>query len=94
MSVKEHIANFATPDRAIWVAQDSKHLSALGNLGDHDYLVQEERWLHGGFKLTMGFSIKPAGIKAIKDEKQAELMFRGDSVRLLYVCVKKDFQVA
>ena len=94
MSVKEHIANFATPDRAILVALDSKQLSALGNLGDHDYLVQEERWLHERFNLTMGFSIQPASIKAIKDQKQAWLMFRGDPVRLLYVCLRKDFQVA
>ena len=42
----------------------------------------------------MGFSIKPTGIKAIKDQKQAQRMFRGDSVRLLYVCLKKDFQAA
>ena len=40
----------------------------------------------------MGFSIRPAGIKAIKDQKQAQMMFRGDSVKLLYCCLKKDFQ--
>ena len=94
MSVKEHVQNFATPDRSILVPLDSKQLAALDGLGDHDYLIQEERWLHEGFNLSMGFSVHPAGIKSIKDQKQAQMMFRGDAVKMLYCCLKKDFPSA
>ena len=59
---------FSTPERPILVPLNSKHFAALGGLGDHDYLVQEERWLQDGFNLSMGFSVRPAGIKSIKDQ--------------------------
>jgi hypothetical protein len=94
MSVKEHVQSFSTSECPILILLDSKRLSALGGLGDHDYLAQEERWLQDGFNLSMGFSVRPAGIKSIKDKKQAQMMFRGDSMKFLYCCLKKDFQAA
>ena len=94
MSVKDHVPNFATPDRPILVSLDSKQLAALRGLDDHVYLIQEERLLHEGFNLSMGFCAHPAGIKSIKDQKQAQTMFRGDAVKMFYCCPKKDFQSA
>ena len=61
----------------MYVSLDSKQLAALGGLGDHDYLIQEERPLHEGFNLSMTFLVRPTGIKSIKDQKKAQMMFRG-----------------
>ena len=94
MSVKEHVQKFTTPVRSILVPLNSKQLAALGRLGDHDYLIHEESWLHEGFNLSTGFSVRPAGSKSIKDQKQAQMMFRGDAVKILYCCLKKGFQCA
>ena len=51
MSVKEFIAKHSTPDKAILSDNDSKQLSYVFDLKDHQFLVQEYHYVSSCFDL-------------------------------------------
>ena len=94
MSVKDHIAKHKTPDMEILTGMDSKQLAYCASLHDHDFLVQEERYLSDGLDLNMGFSVRQSGVKTVTDAKMARMLFRGEKPKWLIVTLRKDLVTA
>mmetsp|Transcript_25282 Transcript_25282/g.45705 ORF Transcript_25282/g.45705 Transcript_25282/m.45705 type:complete len:521 (-) Transcript_25282:5282-6844(-) len=94
MNVKEHITAHQTPATEILTGADSKQLVYIAQLEDHDFVVQDQRYLHAGLNLQMGFSLVQAGVKAITEKKAASMVFRGDTPKWLIVTLRKDLVAA
>ena len=91
MNAKDFLKKYSTPDMEILSKTDSEQLLVLAGLDDHDFVVQNERYLSSGLDLSMGFSMRFDGLKELNTPQKARVVFRGDEPELLCVTVKRSF---
>ena len=91
MNAKDFLKKYSTPDMEILSKTDSEQLLVLASPDDHEFVLQNERYLSRLLDLSMGFSMRFDGLRELNTPQKARVVFRGDEPELLCVTVKRSF---
>ena len=92
MNAKDFLKRYGTPEKEILTSTDSAQLVILVGLHEHDYVVQNERYLNQGLDLQVGFSMRFDGLKEPNSSQKAKTLFRGDEPEFMCVSIKRNFR--
>ena len=91
MNTKDFLKKYGTPEKEILASTDSAQMLILAGLHEHNYVVQNERYLNQGLDLQVGFSMRFDGLKEMHSSQKAKNLFKGDEPEFMCVNIKRKF---